>query len=241
MAISPNGTEYPKTEDGQIDVDAIKELFMGSPYLDWTRFAEAQGWHRGRARPNFPVKTWQDEKRKIIAEREADQLAGMMFDRRFKWHKDVIKTLDEYPKASDSMMFLLRGKMQEWNEYLQEWAIAKKEKQPRPKGGWAFEKITANDMRTLSSAIKDITDSKYRSLLIHDWNITKMKDDSSIGDIDENQAAKGLVLKVMGGQEMTIAEIQKMMDQYIDEPQPDIIDISQSGEQIENIVGSSGE
>lgn len=217
----------PKRPDGEIDKEAVCELFMKSPFIDWVRFAEAQGYDSHYSRREFPVKTWQEEKKRIIAEREADELSAIIFSRRFQWHKDTIRTLEDFPKASDTMMFLLKAKMQEWSIQYKEMAESRKRGEPIPKKGYAFNNISPMDMRLMAAAVKDVTETKYRSLLLNTWNVEKAESAAAIGDLDPEQGDKGFTIRVMGGKDMTVEEIQKMMDEYIDQPAEDVIDLPQ--------------
>lgn len=223
----------PIGEDGRYDKVAVKALFDASPYIDWTRFCEANGWDAHYIRREFPVAQWQKEKKERIAERESEILMATLFERRFKWHKDVVKTLEDYPPAIDMAMFLLRAKMSDYAESYKEYQEAKKSgnlfyKNTRGqmiRKKFVFEDLSPMDMKMISSAVKDVTDAKHRSLLLNSWSVDQANRIAEPQSEDDPAQLNPPVFRLAGG-DMKIEDIQKALDTWLDKPVEEVKDES---------------
>lgn len=208
----------------EIDVDAMHLKFMASPHIEWTKFADSVGIDSARSRPNYPVATWQDEKRKVIAMREAETLAQMLFDRRFKWHKDVLKTLNDYPESNDIMHQLIKLKMQEYAQIARDDQDKKPEfaeetlkngKVRKVKIRRTYKDVTTAELSMLAQALKGVTEAKYKSLLLNDWNV-KMASTEAERDTEKDVTGAGLQVTV-DGKEMGLKEIESMVSRYYEQ------------------------
>lgn len=189
-----------------LDKDALHAQFMASPHIDWTKFCESIGIPPGRTRSEFPVATWQDQKRKSLAIAEADKLAQMIFERRFKWHKDVLRTLNEYPESNDIVHNLLRARM---NEYI---AMIKSDNE---KGTQLFKQVKTSELATLQQAISGVTESKYKSLLLSDWTVKLAEAEADRGT-EKDVTGTGMKFTVEG-KEMSLKDIEAAVSKYYEQ------------------------
>lgn len=180
------------------DADELKIRYMRSPLMLWDKFAESEGIPKV-ARQKFPIATWQDEKKRIIAQKEGESLAAAIFDRRFKWHKDVIHTLNEYPKLCDQVTNLLIDQINHIKTV-------------------NVEKRDVNQIVSLSYAAKGVTEAKYKSLLIDKWNVKDAEDDSKPEEREVDELTKGFHMKIKGKGEVSAKDIENMMAEYLDKP-----------------------
>lgn len=224
-AKKPRKKEH-KQKQFQHDRDKIREMFLESPFMDWTRFAEEQGWHPLQSRTEFPVKTWQEEKRRILAEKQMDILSGLIYERRFKWTHQIIETLDGYPKSIDMAKSIADAKMGQIAEmykdylefrkspgYLEQLKAGKRPSHP-------FEKVSITEISFLLKGMKDITEAKLKALMLDKWAITKL--DLPRSDFDnhgsEEEKAISHRITVEGHGEITPEMAQGWMDEFIDKP-----------------------
>lgn len=196
----PKATPLPTKEDGTLDAEVIERMFMESPFIDWTRFAEGNGWHPLRTRVTLPVASWQAVKKKELAEKQIDVIQSSLYEQGLAWHVDVLKTLSAYPKANDIMFGIALRKLDDMNKHPENYSL--------------------EDMRKMSVIINQVTEGKYKSLLLHNWNAELAKRTTDNEREAEEVKTRGIQAVIKGYPEgATIEEIQKMMDEYIDKPQ----------------------
>ena len=212
-------------EQRQKDVELIEKLYMESPFLDWTRFAESQGWHPLQTRVRYPVATWQAKKKREYGLKQADTLQAELYERGFKWHTDVIKTLENYPKANDMMYRILLQRMSEINK-----AIIDDEKlgpltDNKGRETTRFSKYKSSELLALSLAVKAVSESKYKSLLLNNWSAEIADKQTNVQEELDVTKGRGLKLVVKGHPEgISASDFQKMMDEYLDKPTQPIED-----------------
>ena len=204
----------------------MKERFMKSPHIIWAKFAEAEGipYHY---RNNYPVGEWQNEKRKGIADRESDELTQMLFDRRYKWHRDVLHTLEQFPKIADQIILQLNRKL----EHIRGMS-AEEFNYGRPllkdKDGKVIQtktrQVSLMDMHMLSLAYKAASEAKMKLLLIDNWNIRVAEDETKPVEKEATDSSKGMVIEVIGKGQMALTDIEKMMAEYLDKPPKELPD-----------------
>lgn len=219
----------PKKEDGSYDRDAVRAAFMASPYLDWTRFAEEQGWDPHITRREFSVRTWQVEKRNRLVERQTDILNGLITERKFRWTQDIIDTLDNYPKMIDAAAELAKAKMWQIGEMFKEyveWRKAGKHIEKMQNGKerrvyHPYEKLSLVEVSMLLKGIDAITAAKLKALMIDKWALKKLdipqSELESVGQ-EENNESSGLMITVEGRSDIAFADIQRWFDEYGDKP-----------------------
>lgn len=176
----------------------LKIRFMQSPHIVWSKFCEAEGlpysW-----RDHYPTAAWVDEKKKIIAQKQGEALGAALFDRRFKWHNDVIHTLNEYPKLCDQVTNLLIDQINH---------IKKTD----------IEKRDVNQIVSLSYAAKGVTEAKYKSLLIDKWNVKEAEDDSKPDERQVDELSKGFHMVIKGMGEVSAKDVENIMAEFLDKP-----------------------
>lgn len=200
----------------------IKQLYMKSSSIEWSTFAKSMGWNSLDSRHGMPVSDWIEEKRNIIAREEAEKIAEAVFQHKSRWHSDVLKTLKEYPEANDAMLGILKKRLNDIigtiNIDNQRGALAKQtgeNYQPE------FEKIKTNDLMSLAAAIKICTESKHKALMINDWSFKvaeSYSDPKQFGTTEQKIANMEWKVTVMGGENLTSAQMQKFLGDYYDKP-----------------------
>ena len=207
---------YPKKKNGDKDTDKVREMFMDSKHIEWTKFAEENGWDPRRSRLEFPVGHWQDQKREEIALKEAESLSALLFDRKFQWHKDVLQTVSKYPKIADGIMFQIQRRLKHISNMPDE----------EFNYGTPYNKLTGerarppvknNDLARLATAYKEVSEAKYKTLLLSDWKIEKAEDDARPPEKDVTESG-GIMFNLIGKGAMSMQDIQLAMDTYIDKP-----------------------
>lgn len=224
------GKKTPKknTKSGpQHDRDKIREMFLQSPFMDWTRFSEEQGWDPLFSRRDFPVKTWQDEKRRILSEKQMDILSGLIFERRFKWTHQIINTLDEYPRSIDMAKSIADAKMGQiadmYKDYLEFRKSAGYQEQIKngKRPSHPFEKVSLTEVSMLMKGMRDITEAKLKALMLDKWAITKLdlsRDEFDNHGMEQEGVNTAQRITVEGHGEITPAMAQKWFDEFIDKP-----------------------
>jgi hypothetical protein len=241
-------TPIPKLPDGTNDVASVKQQFMKSEFIDWTRFCEHNGWDNHITRPQFPVRTWQEEKKNKFAVEQSDTILSMMHERKFNWTKDILKTLDRYPKMIDMGASIMEAKMNEiaakykdYVEWLKDpkkvWVEKKKgEKTIIVRAVHPFEKISMSDISFLMRALKELTDSKMKALMLDKWAPKKL--DLSPEELDPKAAEENKKpgITIEGKSDLTFEDMQKWFDSYIDKPDEFPTDIDPQLSQAKTVV-----
>jgi len=231
MSAPPNRAHQfpPKLEDGSYDRDLVKQMFMDSPFIDWTRFAESQGWDAHFTRRQFAVQAWQKEKKLITAENQADKLAALLFDRRYAWHADVLQTIEDFPKFADQMKMIINARMSqmgsEYKEYVELLKLRpevnsdpiKKKDLEKTIKSCAWNQYSNGDIAALTAAVTQIGDFKYRTLMLKNWTIDKAVLDTDPAKLSEIEQSGGVTFLVQDV-EFTTEGVQKLMDEYLDKP-----------------------
>lgn len=232
MASDP--TKIPRDSQGNYDREAVGHAFMASPYLDWTRFCEEQGWDPHYTRRQFPVRSWQKEKRDKLAESQGDVIAGLIHERRFKWTRDILDTLDRYPHLIDVGSKLAEAKMHTLSEMYQEYLIWKKEGKHivKAKNGnekrvyHPWEKVSLSEIHFMLKGLKEITDAKMKALMLDKWAMKRMDiPDAEMNPPDESGENKRASITIEGKKDITFEDMQSWFDQFADKPVEDIEDL----------------
>lgn len=202
--------------------DQVKQLYMRSPHIEWISFANHMKWDNVSSRNSYPVADWVQEKKHILAREQAEQIAELIFDHRSRWHRDVLKTLREYPEANDAMLGILKKRLNDMIQIINEdeqnkIEAAKKGEAYSPE----FRKIKTGDLLALTAAIKTVTESKHKSLLINDWSVKVAEQftDPNQFEIDETKLKDtNWTIEVIGGENLTANQMQKFLGDYYDRP-----------------------
>lgn len=206
--------------------EQIKAIYMASKHLEWTPFAQSMGWDAVRSRQEYPSQTWIQEKKTILALQQSEQIAEMVWDHRGQWHRDVLNTLKDLPQANDAMLGILKHRMNEMiqtiNEDAQNKVLHARSGSPDPFRS-EFSKIKTNELVALSTAISIVTQSKHRSLLIDQWNVKTAEtftDPAQFEREDQKLADNDWTIEVIGNQKMDNVDIERLMHKYYDQKPP---------------------
>lgn len=217
----------PKRPDGQYDKDEVYRRFMASPHIDWTRFAEDQGWDSHRTRPEFPVRTWQEEKKRRITEAQGDIILGLLHERKFTWTREILDTLSRYPKVIDTGLTIAEAKISQLGELYNEYVVWKKAGHHMVKMNngrtkrvlHPFERVSGLEIASVARALREMTDAKLKALMLDKWAGTKL--DLPQAELDPPIAEGGLPesrLTIEGKSSFTFDDVQKWFDEFVDKP-----------------------
>lgn len=203
-------------------IEQVKQIYMASANLEWIPFAKSMGWDPNSTREQYPVAEWIYQKKQALAREQSEQISELIFDHRSRWHRDVLKTLRDYPEANDAVLGVLKTRINDMIQIINEdenekvLAAQRGEKyDPR------FRKVKTSELLALSAAVKTITESKQRSLLIHDWSVKVAEQftDPKQFEAEENKMKDvGWKIEVIGGENITSKEMQELMAKYYDKP-----------------------
>lgn len=229
-----SGPVPPKLPDGNIDKEKVKQLFLASGHVEWKPFCEAMGWDIIQSYHTFPVKEWSDEKKHILAARQAEEISNNLFGYKSNWHKEVLKTLRIYPQAQDVMLAIIQTRQQQYVGMIerdkQKMAIHQElvKKNPtaeHPLPPLEFAAVKNNEIFQLSLALKTVTASKYGSLLLNRWSVKDAEDFATPqGNLENSDAQtaredRDWVIELTGGEQITKKEMEGFMQRFLDPPQ----------------------
>lgn len=207
---SPRGQVYDKEE--------VHRMYLSSQYLEFAEFARSQGWN-ATASQNYPVRSWVQEKRRILARREGETLAQTIFEHKGAWHTQVLKTLRDYPALVDNMAMILIAKQ---NHYIE---MIKRDKEVRNARDREISKVKAGDLFALTSAIKMCTEAKHKSLMMDDWSVQiaeRLASSRAAEEQDQNtievNPEEPWALTLKCGETMTKKDLQEAVMQWYDPP-----------------------
>lgn len=203
----------------------MRQLYMASEHIEWSPFCRAMGWDPENDRPK-KHQDWITEKKAILAREQAENIAEMVFNHRSAWHKDVLKTLKEYPAVNDVMLGILKHRINDIiatinDDQRNAVMAAQRGEVYEP----AFRKIKTAELSQISLAIRTLTESKHKSLMIDDWTVkvaeqfTDPKQFASEGDRQKDMEWK---VEVIGGENLTNAQMQDFLGKWFDKPMHNI-------------------
>lgn len=203
------------------DPKEVKQMFMASSHIEWATFAQSMGWPIESTRIQYPTKKWTEEKKEILAKQQAESLAELIFDHKAKWHKEVLNTLREYPRVSDSMLEILKARMNTYIKAIKEDELNSKLPQTeRPPS--KFDKVKTSELTSLAGALKIVTETKHRSLLIDGWSL-KIAEQEGVGGVDGASQSGGSsndwTIEVMGHENVTADDMKKILSEWYEKPQ----------------------
>jgi hypothetical protein len=212
----------PTSPDGNVDKDTVKAMFMASKFLNWTEFAEAQGWDALFTRRQLPVKIWIKEKRDRMAELQFDILSGMVHEHKFKWIKEILATMDNYGPAIDLGMNIAKAKLSQITDMFKDYQdnfrgkpeamFYKGKRRYHP-----FEKMSGTEVGSILAGMKAITEAKLKSLMMDKWAVSKL-DLPLDGAGDEEGVGVGPRFTIEGKDIVDATDLQRWFDTYHDKP-----------------------
>lgn len=214
----------PKTENGHLDKEAIKAMYMASKFLNWTAFAEDQGWDALLVRREMPVKKWTLEKRDHLAAHQLEILSDLIHERKYKWTHEIIKTLDTYPEACDRALDLAKAKMNQmadmYNDYITNFRNKPERMYYKNRRIYhPFESLPPAQVGALLAGMKSVVDAKLKALMLDKWAISKL--DVPLDQVpDENGEVPGIgpMFTIEGKTVVDGDDLQKWMGTYFDKP-----------------------
>lgn len=204
-----------RNENTSDEKDRVKALFMESSFVQWTPFAEKMKWDPMISRQRYPVSEWVAEKKQIIAQKEAEHISQLIFEHKGRWHREVLKTLRDYPKAIDTLFAVTNAKI---NGMAQD---AKDDINfPKPDGTKRLDKYKPSDFMLMATAIKSLSEAKYKSLLLHDWNVRVAEQESNPEALSHagEQDDGNWVVEIKGGEKIKGAEFEAVIAEFYDKP-----------------------
>lgn len=220
-----------------MSADTIRSLYMSSQQVEWGPFCTANGWNPVTLRAHWgsQVTEWVKEKKRVLQQKHAEELAEMTFEQLHNWRKDVSKTLREFPLTTDLIHTIIRAKANEYAQmiardeeamkiYRAQKAAGKSPNIPRLE----FAKVKTGALQCLAVATKVVVEAKHRSLLLSDLSVKAFSE--SVDPVD-NSAEEGTKttaengewkLRIIGfeDKELSAKSIQGFIDQYLDKPAP---------------------
>lgn len=202
--------------------DTVKQLYMASTFIEWTPFAASLGWNEATTRRDYPAAEWITEKRNVMARAQAENIAEAVFQHRGRWHSDVIKTLREYPEANDALLGILKKRM---NDIIGVINDDEKNRVLYAQQGLEyrsqFKDIKSSELHSLASAVKTVTESKHRSLLIDNWSFKQAEDFSDpdqFNEADKEMESQEWKMEIIGGEKMNNKEVGLLISKWYDQP-----------------------
>lgn len=199
-------SEKPKDKNGKLDKDKVKEMYMNSPFIEWTKFAESQEWNPHRSRTDFPVATWQEEKRQLLVQQMSEKIKEGIFEFRGDYHLKVIETLKIFPEMAYEMARLIKGRV---------FAIAALPSDQQLK-------IPIKEIMNLTKALDAVVTTTHRSLMLDRVRWTPDIAESDANSLVKSQDAQSKnqkwTIQVMGAEDLTSEQLAKLMVSYYDKP-----------------------
>jgi hypothetical protein len=161
-------TKKQTTKRTYPSAETAREMFMQSDHVDWPSFAKSNGWPVQQTTRAYPVGDWTKEKKQVIGSEQAEALAGMIFKSKTRWHESVLQTLEEYPQTHDALHTILKHRI---NTML---GKIRRDEMARAQGVVGhmseFEQVKTSEILKVSMALKMITESKHKALMINNWS-----------------------------------------------------------------------
>lgn len=203
-------------------LEMVKQLYMASGHLEWIPFAQSMKWDPTTTRDQFPVADWIHQKKEQLARTQAEQISELVFDHRSRWHREVLKTLRDYPEAVDAALGIIKHRENELiamiNSDMEEKQRAQIEgREPHLK----FPKVKTSELLALATAVKVATEAKHKSLLINDWSVKvaeQFTDPKQFEREEEKLKDTEWKIEVIGGENLTTAQMQEFIGRYYDKP-----------------------
>lgn len=232
VKIGPNGPIRDEEEQSSTPIrderEMLRRAFMASDYVEWAPFAKSVGRDPLKDRPLFPVGAWVAEKKRHVALVQAEHIAQQVFDHKSNWHKDVLDTIREYPKTADALLGIIKRRMNEIIKDInadvdaEQKAAARGEPPPINKN-FSRKNWPTKEIDMLANSFKTISNAKYDSLLLSDWNVKLAQEATNpvaLGaPVDETKKEDtGWTIELTGGNKLTPKTMQDLFSRYLDTP-----------------------
>jgi hypothetical protein len=204
----------PKLENGNFDREQVKELYLQSKHLEWTDFARSRGWNPQVTRTAFPIRSWKNTKKRILAKQHAEEFESLSFDQIALWKKEVIRTMRYYPESIENVKFLADVKI---NSMLREIQLAQRENRPPV--------VNLGDLEKCSVILSRCVQDKHKALLLNQISLKIAQEpmlNPSQGAITGDEKMVGFTAE-LAGTNRSISELAAEVAKYYDRPTPDEI------------------
>lgn len=208
-----------ETGTSQISEEQVRQIYMASPHLEWASFAKSLGWEPEKTRKAYQsYAKWIQEKKDILARQQAESIAELIFDHRSRWHSDILHTLREYPSVTDTMLNIVKTRL---NEVIE--AISEDQQEGKLSGKRVTQRFSAyktGELKVLAESIRVLTECKHRSLLISDWSVKvaeQFTDPKQFESVDEKMKDHDWKINVIGGKTVSNEELEKRLMRYYDQ------------------------
>lgn len=207
------GRARPKTKsERKREQEALRQEYMESPCILWAEFARKKGIEPYPSSKN-PCWQWQQAKKDSIATKEAEELAGAVFSQGFKWNKEVVKTLDDYPKTIDTLYELTKRRVSMMVD------TANRAGKGDTHAMAEFKNIKTSEFQTLANTLETLTRAKHKSLMIDGWDVKLAKQVlGEQADIVKDLEDDKWTIEVIG-KDVQGKDIQRRMADWYDKPQ----------------------
>lgn len=201
--------------------EQVEAVFMASKHVEWTPFAQSMGWDPIRSRTEYPSAIWIQKKKQILAIQQAESIAEMVWDHRGRWHKDVLNALNELPRANETMLGILKHRMNELIQTINE-DVQQKRMAAQTGGIYksSFAKIPTNELVALATGLSIVTQAHQKSLLIDQWSVKVAEtftDPKQFETAEQKAADTDWTISIIGGEKMNLSNIESLMHQYYDQ------------------------
>jgi len=189
-------------------------MFMASAHVEWAPFAREMGWPVQPTSRKYPVGEWVKHKKDQLADEQGQVLASMVFSEKTRWHEEVLKTLKDYPEANNVLLSIIKKRLSDIVRGIRQDEQFKDQPNYKPQ----FDQVKNKDLLGLAAALKTLTESRHKSLLLDKWSFglaDKHVEESVIQDDEHDDS--GWRVEIMGGPK-TSAEMERMLSDWYDRP-----------------------
>lgn len=187
---------------------------MASGHVEWAPFARDMGWPVQPTQRKYPVGDWVKQKKDQLADEQGQVLASMVFSEKTRWHEEVLKTLKDYPEANNVLLSIIKKRLSDIVRDIRYDEQFKGQEGYKPK----FDDVKNKDLLGLAAALKTLTESRHKSLLLDKWSFglaDKHVEESVIDTTEDDDS--GWRVEIMGGPK-TSAEMERMLSDWYDKP-----------------------
>lgn len=189
----------PKTSEGKIDKEAVKNLYLNGPYYSWQDFAENENFNSD-LRASFPFSSWQKEwlEKAILKQNERITPSNLLL--REEIQRARLQAIEGHQKINTDLRKLLAK------------AVENEIERSQP--------IKPKDLLILTTAAKNLLKSEYDSLFMSMQNDSlptnpvapPIEQDQDSADVDNTW-----IVEVIGGP-FTADQLQASALEYLDKP-----------------------
>ncbi len=205
------------------ETERVRQAYEESPHISWADFAASCGWNVQSSRVKYPTAKWVAEKRARLSREHAECLQDALTRARPQIHQDTLRTLRDYPEAHDAMLDLIKSLGECLRAETEEHARGVRASQMASMKVPALRRGLVKDLLDLTIALRTLTESKHRSLMLTEatWKAV-VEDTERVASAEPGQAAQegdGMTFRMMGWESITPDRLDKFFSQYFDKPQ----------------------